>query len=81
MANTWITVRAANQQSTPHDGVITPSSHEANMPPQGSNAQIQRNLPPTTNTNLQGSYLPLTGDNPTQGTTVPPIQETKSSLH
>ena len=50
------------------------------MPPQDSNAQIQRNLPPTTNTNQQGSYLPLTGDNPTQGTTVSPIQETESSL-
>ena len=68
MANTRRTVRAANQQSTPHDGVITPSSHDANMPPEGSNAQ------------LQGSDLPPAGDNPTQGTTVPPIQETESSL-
>ena len=68
MTNTRRTVRAANQQSTPHDGVITPSSHDADMPPEGSNAQ------------LQGSDLPLAGDNPTQGTTVPPIQETESSL-
>ena len=68
MANTRRTVRAANQPATPHDGVIAPSSHDANMPPEGSNAQ------------LQGSDLPPTGDNPTQGTTVPPIQETESSL-
>ena len=68
MANTRRTVRTANQQSTPHDGVITSSSHDADMPPEGSNAQ------------LQGSDLPPTRDNPTQGTTVPPIQETESSL-
>ena len=68
MANARRTVCAANQQSTPHDGVITPSSHEANMPAEGSNTQ------------LQGSDIPPTGANPTQGTTVPPIQETESSL-
>ena len=68
MANTRRTVCAANQQSTPHDGVIAPSSHDANMPPEGSNAQ------------LQGSDLPPAGDNPMQGTTVPLIQETESSL-
>ena len=38
------------------------------MPPEGNNAQ------------LQGSDPPPTGDNPTQGTIVPPIQETESSL-
>ena len=38
------------------------------MSSEGSNAQ------------LQGSDIPPVGDNPTQGTTVPPIQETESSL-
>ena len=80
MTNTWRTVCAANQQSTPHDGVITISSHEANLPPQGSNAQLHGNLPPQPNANPQGSDLSPTWDNPTQGTTVPPIQETEYSL-